>query len=57
MYSEKLFRGTKKRFGGEINAFFGFNLTQIDLGNDDTWKMFVFVWNNCEICTCVRFIV
>ena len=43
MYSEKLFQGTKETTSGRDQRFFGFNLTQIDLGDDDTWKMFVFV--------------
>jgi len=39
MYGEKLFRGTRKRFLREINAFSPSFLSQMDLGNVDMWNM------------------
>jgi len=39
MYGEKLFRGTRKRFLREINAFSSSFLSQMDLGNVDMWNM------------------
>ena len=43
MYGEKLFRGTRKRFLREINAFSPSFLSQMDLGNVDMWNMSVFL--------------
>ena len=43
MYGEKLFRGTRKRFLREINAFLPSFLSRMDLGNVDMWNMQVFV--------------
>jgi len=43
MYGEKLFRGTRKRFLREMNAFSPSFLTPVDLGSVDVWNMWVFV--------------
>jgi len=44
MYSEKLFRGTKKKTISEkAQRYFALVLSQMDLGSVDTWKMKVFV--------------
>ena len=39
MYSEELFRYLIKLFWGEDQRFFAVVLSQMDLGNVDTWKM------------------
>ena len=39
MYSEKLLRRTKKRFGREINVLPPLFLSEMDLDNIDTWKV------------------
>jgi len=39
MYGEKLFRGTRKRFLRQINAFSPSFLSRMDLSNVDMWNM------------------